>query len=482
MKQDQRQSPSRVVIYGAGSAGELVVEGLSRLKEPSLIAVAFVDDDPSRAGGTLHGLPIECASGSIRAIVEKYKADRVLIAIPSAPGRRIREIHKKLFDEGVLAWIVPGVYSIVSSNEPITTFREIKPEDFLRRHPRVLDKGRIRPFLRGQRVLVTGAAGTIGMELAGQLAAFDLEALGCADQSEYGIYRLKEIFSAEGTTAPTRHFFLADLSRESDVQAIFDEFRPTVVFHAAAYKHVRLLESAPRAAILNNIGSTYHLVQFALQRDVRAFVHISTDKAIQPVSVMGATKRAGEIVVQAAQVVDPARKFLSVRFGNVLGSSGSVFPKFVEQIERGGPVTVSDPGARRYFMLTSEAVELVLWSAAVGSGGKIYLLDLGEPVYITELVNDLMRFMGRRPGRDIEIVYTGLEPGEKLLEDFSDVSAKQIDEHLLEVESDLPSPDTVESTVAVLMNSAVEGDMMSALLALQDLVPEYNPDFVQEKR
>lgn len=465
----------RVIIYGAGSAGELVVEGLARLTKPRITPVAFVDDDASKIGLRLRGLPIESADGSIRAILDTYKAERVLIAMPSAPGKRIREIHKKLFDEGILAWIVPGIYSIVSSDDPITTFRDINPEDFLRRHPRVLEKKNVTAFLKGRRVLVTGAGGTIGSELVSQLAHFDLEALGCADQSELAIYHLNEAFS-NNTGRIRPDVFLSDLSRPSDVDDVFERFHPTVVFHAAAYKHVRLLEQAARSAVLNNVGATLHLTRRAMESGVHTFVHVSTDKAIRPASVMGATKRVSEIIVQAAQARRTDRRFISVRFGNVLGSSGSVFPKFIEQIRNGGPVTVSDPQARRYFMLASEAVELVLWSAAVGEGGRIYLLDLGEPIRIGDLVDDLIRFFGRRAGRDIEIVQTGLMPGEKLFEDFSDVSTRRIDQHLLEVAGEAVDADAVESRAEQLLDAASApaasgAPELSALLA--QLVPDY---------
>ncbi len=471
-----------VIIYGAGEAGELVVQGLARLKGQKVRPVAFVDDDPLKVGKRVGGLPVESAGGAIRPILQKYAADRVLIAIPSAPGSRIREIHKKLLAEEILTWIVPGLSSIVSTNDPITTFRTVNPEDFLRRHPRVLEKGKVEPFLRNQRVLVTGAGGTIGTELVTQLAGFDLEALGCVDRSELAIYKLKELRdSADRAGGKKYELFLSDMSRVSDVQDVFREFTPTVVFHTAAYKHVCLLEGAARAAILNNVASTLHLVQSSLTSDVHTFVHISTDKAIRPASLMGATKRIGELILQSAQTLAADKKFLSVRFGNVLGSSGSVLPKFVEQIEKGGPVTVTDPGARRYFMLTSEAVELVLLSSAIGRGGKIYLLDLGEPLNITDLVNDLIRFFGKQPGTDIQIVYTGLGPGEKLLEDLSDVPTQKIEEHLLEVvEPTLPGA-SIDEDVGLLLEAA---ESMTAGYArasdevyeiLDRLVPEYRP-------
>lgn len=467
-----------MIVYGAGEAGELLIDGLARLKPPTVIPVAFIDDDAAKTGRTFCGLPVESAAGRVRPILEKYSAERVLIAIPSAPGRRIREIHKKLLSEEILAWIVPGIASIVATNDPITTFRTVNPEDFLRRHPQVFEKGRVEPFLRGQRVLVTGAGGTIGQELVSQLRSFELEALGGADRSEIAVYKYNEILNASADR-PRKvdrcESFLADMSRPSDVRMVFDEFAPTVVFHAAAYKHVVILDRAVRAAVLNNVASTLHLTQSAMAAGVHTFVHISSDKAIRPTSMMGATKRIGELIVQSAQVRSPGRRFMSVRFGNVLGSSGSVLPKFIEQIEKGGPVTVTDPGARRYFMLTSEAVELVLSSAAVGLGGKIYLLDLGEPIYISELACDLIRFFGKKPGDDIQIVYTGLGPGEKLLEDLSLVPGRKIDEHLLEVADEPVDADAVDREVDSLLGAAETGETGEMARALEHLVPEYQP-------
>ena len=456
----------RVVIYGAGEAGELVVQGLARGHAPNIRPVAFVDDDTRKVGRTLAGLPIEWAGGPIRPFLRKYGAERVLIAIPSAPGRRIREIHRKLMQEEIPALIVPGVWSIVATNDPITTVRDVNPEDFLRRHPRVLEKGKVAAFLKGQRVLVTGAGGTIGMEMVSQLAQFPLEALAGVDLSELAVYRL-----SEWATGPS--WFLADMSRPADVQRVFDRFSPTVVFHAAAYKHVCILDREVRAAVQNNVASTHLLVEAALAGGVHTFVHVSTDKAIRPASIMGATKRAGELIVQAAQDRAPGRRLISVRFGNVLGSSGSVLPKFIEQIERGGPVTVTDPGARRYFMLASEAVELVLSSAAAGRPGKIYILDIGEPMYITELVHDLIRFFGKTPGVDVPIVYTGLGPGEKLKEDLSEIPCRRVDDYLLEVIEDPPELSAVEDQVQGLLAAAEDGEDADLQRRLEQMIPEY---------
>lgn len=476
MSERESSEESRVIIYGAGEAGELVVEGLARLKGPRVRPVAFVDDDPSKVGRRMCGLPIESAAGEIRPIMKKYSAERVLIAIPSAPGRRIHEIHKKLFSEEILAWIVPGLSSIVASNDPIMTFRTVNPEDFLRRHPKVLGTGKVEPFLKNQRVLVTGAGGTIGTELITQLAGFDLAALGCVDRSELAIYRLKESLPAiERAGGPRLDLYLSDMSRRSDVRSVFSDFSPTVIFHAAAYKHVTLLEQSPRPAILNNVASTSNLVEASLDHEVHTFVHISTDKAIRPTSLMGSTKRIGELIVQSAQIQAPDRRWISVRFGNVLGSSGSVLPKFVEQIEKGGPVTVTDPEARRYFMLTSEAVELVLLGSAIGRGGKIYLLDLGEPIQITELVKDLIRFFGKKEGAEIQIVYTGLGPGEKLNEDLSEVPTRKIEDHFLEVIEPPVNLSGISKDVSALIDSAESSDLSELYRTLERLVPEYVP-------
>ncbi|MBI4177797.1 polysaccharide biosynthesis protein [bacterium] len=447
--------------------------GLAKSVETTVRPVAFIDDDARKSGRRIGGLPVFSAEGPIRPILKRYKAERVLIAMPSAPGRRIREIHQKLLAEEIPAWIVPGIAEIVESNEPITTYRQINPEDFLRRHPRVLGKGKIEPYFKNERVLVTGAGGTIGSELMARLATFSPAALAGADMSELAVYRLEESFSSNGKRP---ELYLADLSRAADVQSVFRAFRPTIVFHAAAYKHVKILESRARAAVLNNIAATRRLVEAAEAAGVHTFVHISTDKAVQPASMMGATKRVGELLVRTAAARNPGKKFISVRFGNVIGSSGSVFPKFIEQISKGGPVTVSDPRAVRYFMLTSEAVELVLLSAASMRGGGIYLLDIGEPIKIVDLVGDLIRFLGKTPGRDIRIEYTGLGPGEKLAERLSDSPCRETSEkNILEVIDPQKVSAGVVHRADGLLEAAEAGRESEVIERLSNLVPDYRP-------
>lgn len=480
MNDEEKVPAIPVIIYGAGEAGALVVEGLKKIRSPRLHPVAFIDDNDSKVGIHHAGLPVETARGRIRPILHTYQAEKVLIAIPSASGRRIREIHIKLVQESIPTLIVPGLSTIVSSSAPITTFRSVHPEDFLRRHPRVLEKGHVTQFLKDKRVLVTGAGGTIGTELVSQLMEYDLAAIGCIDRSELAVYHLQDLLNKHPRkhSIPS-HVFLSDTSRMDDVQSVWDRFSPNIIFHAAAYKHVCILEQEVQAAIINNICSTTNLVHMATESKIETFVHISTDKAIQPTSVMGATKRIGEIIVQSAQERVQQGKYISVRFGNVLGSSGSVFHKFIDQINQGVPVTISHPEARRYFMLTSEAIELVLQSGAIGRGGKIYILDIGEPILIINLAEDLIRYFGKQPGIDVPFLFTGLGPGEKLVEDLSHIPTQKIDEYLLEAITQ-PSPvQEVDSLVRKLISNARAPD--AALDLIRQLAPDYHPSTAKQR-
>ncbi len=411
-------SARRTLIAGAGEAGTMIARELLRHPESGLVPVAFLDDDPSKRIETVMGLKVKGAIADLPSVANEVSADLVLIAIPSAPGdvvRRIVDLAKKAKLE---YRIIPGIYEILSGDVSVSQIREVDLEDLLRRDPVRLDTSAISGYLVGQTVLVTGAGGSIGSEIVRQVARFRPEKVLLLGRGENSLFNVQRELSAN---FPELDFQLlvCDVRDADRLAYLFGLHLPDVVFHAAAHKHVPMMEENPDEAILNNVFGTRNLVELALEYGVSRFVNISTDKAVNPTSVMGASKRIAEKVVKhASNRCEPHQAFVSVRFGNVLGSRGSVVPTFREQIRRGGPVTVTHPEMTRYFMTIPEAAQLVLQAGGQAENGSVYVLDMGEPVKIRDLATDLIRLSGFEPGRDIEIVYTGLRRGEKLYEEL----------------------------------------------------------------
>lgn len=429
-------TPEHVLIAGAGEAGVLVLRELQANPQAGLIPVGFVDDDPQKHGALIHRVRVLGGREKIPELVRERHIEQVIIAMPSAPGAAIREIVQICEAAGVRARIIPGMYELLSGHVSLKQIRDVQIEDLLRREPVRTDTAQVGTLIRGKRVLVTGAGGSIGSELCRQILRCEpakLVLLGHGENSIFEIYHeLLRISgqSAEGPGPKKPQSAIADRKSQitpviADIRfperlaAVFSQHQPEIVFHAAAHKHVPLMEDNMEDAITNNVLGTRHLVDAAAAAGVMHFVLISTDKAVNPTSVMGATKRVAELIVQDA-AARTGRAFVAVRFGNVLGSRGSVVPFFQRQIAAGGPVTVTHPEIRRYFMTIPEAVQLVLQAAALGKGGEIFVLDMGEPVRIADLAEDLIRLSGLEPGRDIEIRYTGLRPGEKLYEELFD--------------------------------------------------------------
>ena len=410
-------SGRKALIVGAGEAGEQLVRSLKRDASVPFWPVGFLDDDPAKQGVLLHGVPVLGPRAYLPEIVRKTQAEAVIIAMPSAPARVIRETVELARQSGITdIKIVPPLSELYTGQIRASDVREIRPEDILPREPVSIDMGLVEDFLRGKQVLVTGAAGSIGSELCRQVLRFAPAELWALDIDESGLFMLQQRLQRLFPQAKV-HILLADIRDASRMEAVFRETRPQVVFHAAAYKHVPILEHFPQEAVKTNIFGTWHVAEQACRHGAEAFILISTDKAVNPTSVMGMTKRVAEWITLALNQKYSTR-CLAVRFGNVLGSRGSVIPLFLEQIRQGGPVTVTHPDMERYFMTISEAVLLVLQAAAMGKGGEIMVLDMGKPVKILDVARELIRFHGLEPDKDIPIVFTGIRPGEKLREDL----------------------------------------------------------------
>ncbi|MBA3657927.1 MAG: polysaccharide biosynthesis protein [Gemmatimonadaceae bacterium] len=413
----RRNDPGRpVLIVGAGDTGKQVVKELFSMPQLNFDPIGFVDDDTTKHNHTLCDLPILGGLDAISRIVEEHGVAELIIAMPSAHGSVVRKVVRAGLDSGIPTLTVPSLPEIISKRANSTSLREVEIHDLLRRDPVVTDLAAVAALATGQTILVTGAGGSIGSELCRQLARVAparMVLLGHGENSIFDILtELGPAFS-DVTFVPV----IADVRDRARIAKVFQTYTPYAVFHAAAHKHVPLMEDNPVEAVTNNIVGTRNVVDAAIASGVEQFVFISTDKAVRPTSVMGATKRVAEQIVQHA-AMKHNRNFVSVRFGNVLGSRGSVVPTFLRQIRAGGPVTVTHPEMQRYFMTIPEAVQLVLQAGALGRGGEVFLLDMGEPVRIVDIATDLVRLSGLIVGQDIEIKFTGMRPGEKLYEEM----------------------------------------------------------------
>ncbi len=406
----------RVLIVGCGEAAELMVRELLRGAEPGFVPVAFVDDKPSKQGREIHGIRVVGVVADIPRVCKDWEIDLILIAIPSARAEHMQRVVEVCEQAQIPFRTLPPLKDLVSGRVTVKALREVSIEDLLGREPVTLDWDRIKAGIAGKRVLVTGGGGSIGSELCRQIAGLQPAELVILDRSEFNLYQidqtLRKIFP--GLSFQCR---MADVCDRPAVRNIMRGFRPDIVFHAAAYKHVPMLEEQIREACRNNILGTRNMAHAAMESRCEAFVLISTDKAVNPTSVMGASKRVAEILCQSLDKISNTR-FITVRFGNVLGSTGSVVPLFRRQIEMGGPVTVTHPGIQRFFMTTAEAAQLIMQACMMGQGGEIFVLKMGEPVRIGYLAEQMILLSGKRPGKDIEITYSGLRPGEKLFEEL----------------------------------------------------------------
>lgn len=466
----------RVLIIGAGDAGETLAREIEHRPQLGMRVVGFVDDQRAKWNSHIRGIKVTGPIAEIGTIADVTGADEALIAIPSASGKRVREIIHHLAQADLTFKTMPGIDQLVSGKVHVSQLRSVNVEDLLRRQRIDLPGDPVRGLFKGKRVLVTGAGGTIGSELASQILQIGPESLVLVERSEYLLYEVHKRLSRESQWNLDRvSCRLIDIQDSDIVGSLLHAVRPDVVLHAAAHKHVPLGEENPPEYVRNNTLATRQLAELCAEANVERFVFISTDKAINPTSVMGATKRAAEIVLlDLAQ--STAMKITAVRFGNVIGSSGSVIPLFMEQIAAGGPVTVTHPEITRYFIRTSEAISLVLQAAALGTAGQIFMLDMGDPIKITDLAADLIR-LSNHTLDDIPIVYTGLRPGEKLFEEIrldGESVKPTIHPQIVITESPQPSPGMVK-TWLTRAAPAVRGGDDASIGLLRDLIAEYKP-------
>ncbi len=469
------ESMKRILIVGAGDAGEALAREIEHRPQLGMKVVGFIDDQRAKWNSHIRGIKVYGPIGNVAALADNLGADEALIAIPSASGKRIREIIHQLAEADLQFKTMPGIDQLVSGRVHVTQLRPVNVEDLLRRRRIDLPGDPARTLFKGKRVLITGAGGTIGSELAAQVLAFEPESLALVERSEYALYEVCKRLARDAawiTTVISSN--LVDIRDTEALDELLGHERPHIVLHAAAHKHVPLGEANPLEYLRNNTIATRRLAEMCAKHGVNRFVFISTDKAINPTSVMGATKRAAEIVL-----LDIARQsaltMTIVRFGNVIGSSGSVIPLFMEQIAAGGPVTITHPEVARYFIRISEAISLVLQAATLGDAGRIFTLDMGEPVKIVDLAHDLIR-LSNHSEDEIPIVFTGLRPGEKMFEEIrmrGEAIHPTIHPQIVVTEAPQPERHVLERWLAQTMTVTSATDAAAVIDSLRRLVPEY---------
>ncbi|MBN1313422.1 MAG: polysaccharide biosynthesis protein [Anaerolineae bacterium] len=467
----------KVLVVGAGDAGAMIVREMLAHPESARKPIGILDDEPSKQGTTLMGVEVWGKIDDLPEVVRRFGVNEVLIAMPSAPGSVIRRVVDLARECEVKYRIIPGVHDIIDGRVSISQIREVRLEDLLRREPVSLNLEEIAGYLDDRVILITGAGGSIGSELVRQIARFHPTRVVLLGHGEHSLYKLERELDRSWPEL-SYSTVIANLQSRRKIAHVVEHYRPGVIFHAAAHKHVPLMEMNPDEAILNNVGGTKNLVDAALDYGVTRFINISTDKAVNPTSVMGASKRIAEYLVQwASQQVPEGHIFASVRFGNVLGSRGSVVPLFQEQIRCGGPVTVTDPDMTRYFMTIPEASQLVLEAGGLGENGVVYVLDMGEPVKIITLARDLIELSGLVPDEDIEVKFAQIRPGEKLYEELFDPREGMVRSSQPKIfvarQNGLPEGDVV-AVVEQLLSAAAEVDVKRVRDMLKKVVPGYH--------
>ena len=470
----KRVTGARTIIVGAGDTGESLLRELKKGPPPGYNPLGFIDDDPDKKGVSIHGVPVLGNTSDMEGIIKEYRIEDVIIAIPDAPSRSKQDLFDICKRTGARFKTVPTRGELYRGAARIGQIRPVDLEDLLGRDVVTLDLDLLRHTLGGRRVLVTGAAGSIGRELARQIGAYNPSRLLLVDRNENNLFYLESELR-RSVPLVSCDVLVCDVQDEMVMRRLFETYRPQIVFHAAAYKHVPLMENNPLEAIKNNVFGTWRVLQIAREARVERFVFVSTDKAVRPSSVMGATKRLGERLIKS---VDGGTMCLAVRFGNVMGSDGSVIPTFRRQIAAGGPVTVTHPEATRFFMTIPEAVQLVLVASAMAGGGETFLLQMGQPIRIVDLARNMIELSGLQAETDVKIVFTGLRAGEKLHEELRSDLEEAIptdNEKIMALTGIEPLDEEGWRRLERLERAAQEGEADRALALLRDLVTDYAP-------
>ncbi len=485
MRPPRKGEARNLLIIGAGDFGEKIYREIQDNAELKYNVVAFVDDDASKIGKQIHGTPILGPTTEIRHIAEQLRADEALITISSISSQRMREIVSACENSGVAFKTLPGMGELIGGRVSVRAIRDVAYRDLLGREVIHLEEKRIGSYLQDGCVMVSGAGGSIGSELCRQICRFNPSTLVLYDQAESPLYdieiELKKNFP-DIAIVP----LLADIRNRSHLAYAFETYAPRVIFHAAAYKHVPMLEMHPWEAVTNNIIGTRNMVDFANRYGVEKFVLVSTDKAVRPANVMGASKRAAELMVQGQNACNlSGTRYITVRFGNVVGSVGSVVPLFKKQIEKGGPVTVTHPDVIRYFMTIPESCQLILQSGAMGEGGEIFILDMGRPVRILDMAKDLIAFSGFEPDKDIKIEFIGLRPGEKLYEELiteGENIVPTLHHKIMVLRGQSCNQNVLNGSIDAIQRLAHRQDGEGIRLKLKEIVPEYMPADIPSAR
>ena len=473
LKKSTRHSRNTIVI-GAGEAGNMIIKELKSSKYLNQKVVCVIDDNPSKKGKYIHGIRIVGGRDKIQEAAKKYDAEEIILAIPSAGTKNTRDILRICNLTDCKLKILPGMYQLINDDVGVSNLREVSIEDLLGRDTIEIDMESVGQYVRNKRVLVTGGGGSIGSELCRQIASHNPKLLIIFDIYENNAYDIQQELVRKYPNLKLE-VLIGSVRNTSRIESVMEHYRPDVVFHAAAHKHVPLMEDSPNEAIKNNVFGTYKTARAADKYGVKKFVLISTDKAVNPTNIMGASKRMCEMIVQTFSKYSRT-EYVIVRFGNVLGSNGSVIPLFRKQIEEGGPVTVTDKNIIRYFMTIPEAVSLVLQAGAYAKGGEIFVLDMGEPMRIDDLARNLIKLSGLRPDEDIKIQYTGLRPGEKLYEELL-VKTEELDKtdnSMIFIERDTAlNKEEIYKKIKVLRDACDTGDDLIAKEALRSVVPTF---------
>ncbi len=467
----------KVLIAGAGRAGEMLLREMVRKHGDDYTLIGFVDDDRQKRNLSIHGYMVLGNTRDIPRIVKKYAVTEVFLAMPSAAGAAKRRIMNTCKRAGVKSKTLPGVGQLLDGSVTVRALRDFQIDDLLGREPARLDAAAISEYLRGKTVLITGAGGSIGSELCRQVLRFSPKKLILFERNEFNLYQI-QMNLLENFPGADVHPVIGDVLNQPRVERTLLQYGPEVVFHAAAYKHVPLMEMNAEEALRNNVFGAWNMAYLSVAHGVQKFVMVSTDKAVRPTNVMGATKRIAELICQGFNQHGSAR-FVTVRFGNVLDSVGSVIPLFRRQIAKGGPVTVTHAEICRYFMTIPEAVQLILQAGAMGQGGEIFLLDMGQPVKIVDLARDMIRLSGLEPGRDVKIVFTGLRPGEKLYEELL-IEGEEVKATLHEKIKVVRAGDTdfqsqIEK-IEDLLDALQDGISDEMIKKIREIVPEFQPE------